>query len=76
MVGQLKYLVQSMHPGQGEWFSNPKVKGYYLSYSNFITSNASVEYLTQVFLWSYERPAVAGTNQRIAYAEYWYRYFS
>ena len=60
----------------GEWFCNSAHPDYYLDYNTFITSNSSVSYLTEVFLWSYERPGVAHLDDRIAYAQYWYNYFS
>lgn len=74
--GQLKYLVYSMQPGKGEWFKNSKHPEYYLSYSDFVTSNSSIDYLTVVFLHSYERAGVAKLENRIKYANYWSDYFS
>lgn len=76
MIGQLNYLIHSMQPGNGEWFSNSSVKGYYLTSSKFISSTESVEFLTQVFLWSYERPSDIALENRISYAKYWDSYFS
>ena len=76
MIGQLNYLIYSMQPGNGEWFPNRSVKGYYLESSNYISSTASVEFLTQVFLWSYERPSDIALENRISYAKYWDSYFS
>jgi len=73
LMGQLNYLVYSMQPGQGEWFDNDK--GCYMSYSDFISSNAPISVLTEVFMWSYERPSVLALEQRISHAEYWGNYF-
>ena len=73
LIGQIEYLVCSMQPGQGEWFDNGK--GCYMPYSDFISSNNSISVLTEVFMWSYERPGVPALEQRILYAEYWGNYF-
>ncbi len=76
LQGQINFLTYSMRPGQGEWFRNPQYPNYYLSYQDFISSDASVVYLTQVFLWSYERPSIAHLDNRIRYSTYWYNYFN
>ena len=76
LIGQVDFLNYSMQPGNGEWFKNAMYSSYYLSYSNFITSNNDVAYLTQVFAWSYERPDIAHMDKRITYSNYWYNYFS
>ncbi len=76
LIGQVEYLDYSMRPGNGEWFCNNSYPGYYLDYNSFITSNASVSYLTEVFLWSYERPGIPHLEERITYAQYWDSYFS
>ena len=75
LLPQLKFLVYCMQPGNGEWFNNSAHPGFYMSYNEFIVSNASVDYLTQVFLWSYERPEVGTASRRIEYANYWTGYF-
>lgn len=76
ITGQLKYLLYSMQPGQGEWFKNKNYPDYYLSANSFVCSNASVEYLTAVFLHSYERAGNPRLDLRIQYAYYWSDYFS
>ena len=76
LCGQVEYLVASMQPGAGEWFRNSRYPDCYLSYSKFITSNSSVDHLTKVFLWSYERPGVSHIDRRVGNAMYWYDYFS
>ncbi len=73
LPGQVEFLVYSMQPGQGEWLNNSNA---YLSYDQFIHSDASVAYLTEVFMWSYERPGVPHLDRRIECAEYWSNYFS
>lgn len=63
-----------MQPGNGEWFN---YKSYsYLSYNDFISSTASIDWLTEVFMWSYERPGVPALDMRIQYAYNWSEYFS
>ena len=42
-----------------------------LIYSEFIVSNQSVEYLTQVFLHSYERAGISHLDRRLAAAKYY-----
>ena len=76
ITGQLEYMIYSMQPGQGEWFKNRKFSDYYLSASSYISSNCSVEYLTAVFLYSYERAGNAKLDLRKKYARYWSEYFS
>ena len=76
MWGQLDYLNYSMRPGQGEWFRRPGYSDYYLTYSNFISSNESVKFLTQVFFHSYERAGVPHMERRLEAAERWDAYFS
>ena len=76
LTGQLKFLLHSMQPGKGEWFKNAKHPNYYLPYEDFRCSNASVEYLTAVFLHSYERAGIPMLDTRIKYALYWSDYFS
>ncbi len=76
LIGQVEFLNCSMQPGYGEWFEDTKHAEYYLAYDVFITSDLSVSYLTEVFLWSYERPSVTHLDERIAYAQYWDNYFS
>jgi len=76
IYGQLEFLLYTMQPGPGEWFPCGKHSGYYLSYGEFISSNASISYLTAVFCHSYERAGVLAMNERIAYAESWSVYFS
>lgn len=75
LKGQLEFLDYSMQPGQGEWFKNSSYPDMYLSYSEFICSDSSISYLTQVFTWSYERPSVPHIDERIRYAQYWNSYF-
>jgi len=75
LTGQLEFLIYSMQPGRGEWFDNPNHPGYYLSSSAFISSTASVEYLTTVFMWSYERPGAPHLDRRINNALGWESYF-
>ena len=74
--GQIIYLNYSAQPAAGEWFNNSSHSGYFLQFNDFKTSKSSVDFLTQVFLWSYERPSIPHLNQRIEYANYWYNYFS
>lgn len=75
LTGQVEYLLYSMQPGKGEWLSNRSIVGYYLPYSEFITSNNTVSYLTMVFCYSYERPSVVSMELRVKYANYWFDYF-
>ena len=76
VTGQLLYLINSMQPGQGEWFRNKNYPAYYLPANEFICSNASVDYLTLVFLYSYERPRNPNVNLRKNNALYWSNYFN
>ena len=72
--GQLECLVYTMQPGNGYWFAYGNKP--FLTYSEFITSNAPVDYLTEVFMYSYERPGTLHLERRIEYAKYWAAYFS
>ena len=76
LLDQVDYLIYSMQPGNGQWFCHFKNSQYYMPYSDFIVSNADITYLTQVFLWSYERPSLPHTQKRIDSANYWFNYFS
>ena len=75
-IGQLEYLIYSMRSGNGEWFKNYKYPEYYLSSDKFKCSNDSIEFLTAVFLYSYERAGVPHLDKRIQYALKWSAYFS
>lgn len=75
MIGQLKFLIYSMQPGSGEWLYNQAYPNYYMTYNDFISSNDSVDYLTGVFLYAYERAGVPCLDERITYAQYWSNYF-
>ena len=75
MTGQLEFLMASMEPAAGEWFPNSSTSGYYMSSSQFVVSTEPVEYLTKVFLYSYERAGHPAVDQRIQYACYWDSYF-
>ena len=76
ILGQLRFLIVSMQPGAGEWFQNRNYPDYYLSANEFICSTASTDYLTAVFLYSYERAGSPHLENRQAYARYWADYFS
>lgn len=76
LVGQVEYLIYSMQPGNGAWFKNSNYPKDYLSYSNFIVSTDSINRLTKVFVWSYERPGISHMDSRIEKACYWASYFS
>jgi hypothetical protein len=76
ITGQLNYLVISMQPGKGEWFKNASHPSYFMKSSQFVCSNKSIDYLTTVFLYSYERPGQPELPNRIKYALYWSDYFS
>ncbi len=77
LEGQLIYLDDSMHFGRGQWLPNhEKVpEGYGMAYEDFITSDADVGYLTQVFAYCYERADSYAMEERINYAEEWDEYF-
>ena len=76
LIGQVIFLDYSMQPGNGEWFKNSSYPNYYESYSDFIKSTKSVDYLTSVFMYSYERPSVPHLEERKKYSQQWYQYFS
>ena len=79
LEGQIRFLVESMQPGKGEWLPNHSSvpSGYSMTYNEFIKSTSSVTYLTGVFLYCYERAGVAALQTRIDRAEYWQlEYFS
>ncbi len=76
LTGQLEFLIYSMQRGKGEWFKNSKFPDYYLSSEAFVCSNSSIEFLTAVFLHSYERAGTPMLDNRIKYALYWSDYFS
>ena len=76
MSGQLNFLIYSMQPGKGEWFKNREYPDYYLPSSDFVCSNSSIDYLTAVFLYSYERAGTPNLQKRMEYALFWSEYFS
>ena len=57
------------------FFREVRVSGIYYTFSNFVTSTASVSDLTKAWSWGYERNA-GGPDDRIPDAEYWYNYFT
>ena len=57
------------------FFREVRVSGIYYTFSNFVTSTASVSDLTKAWSWGYERNA-GGADDRIPDAEYWYDYFT
>ena len=75
LIGQVEFLNLSMQPGYREWLYNKKYPHFYMTYTEFISSNASIDYLTQVFLHCYERAGVLHINERIKYANDWANYF-
>ena len=80
LVGQMEFLMFDIKPKeQSTWFDrkyiNSSYAGYYMSSSAFIISNQSVEYLTQVFLHSYERAGVSHLDRRLRAANYYDQYF-
>lgn len=48
---------------------------YPISFRDFINSNESVEYLTNAWLYNYERAGVPATEERLNWARYWQDYF-
>lgn len=66
-----------MKPGGGEWLpnNNSVPAGYGMMYSNFITSNENVGYLSLVFLYCYERAGVSHAVERQNNSIYWSNYF-
>lgn len=91
---QLEYLLKTMQPGAGEWAPDNAIDRYgankKFSYNEFITSNSTIEELTEVFVTHYERPKAydrkpkkgkfnpeaqkASLDIRIAAAEEWYKF--
>lgn len=69
---QLDFMDHEMKNGL-QWISTPN---YPLSYSEFAKSKKSVDYLTQAFLWNYERPnysaGINSTPDRIRFAKLCY----
>lgn len=57
------------------FFKKTRVGGVYYTFSNFVTSTASISDLTKAWSWGYERNA-GGANDRIPDAQYWYSYFT
>ena len=57
------------------FFKKTRVGGIYYTFSNFVTSTASVSDLTKAWSWGYERNA-GGADDRIPDAEYWWDYFN
>lgn len=57
------------------FFQQVRVSGIYYTFSNFVTSTASVSDLTKAWSWGYERNK-GGAGERITDAEYWYDYFT
>ena len=60
---------------QYHFFKKTRVGGVYYTFSNFVTSTASVSDLTKAWSWGYERNA-GGADDRIPDAQYWYSYFT
>ena len=81
LFGQLSCLLQQMaitpEVGDTYWNNQNVPPGYYMSYDSFRASyDLSVEYLTQVFLWCFEKPSIPHTDWRITAANKWDIYFS
>lgn len=57
------------------FFKQVRVGGIYYTFSNFVTSTASVSDLTKAWSWGYERNA-GGADDRIPDAQYWWAYFN
>jgi hypothetical protein len=75
--GQLNCLsVQMAITNGGTYWNNSSVpEGYYMSYNSFKTSELSVEHLTQVFLWCFEKPSIPHTDKRITAGKKWDTFF-
>ncbi|TCK93200.1 copper amine oxidase-like protein [Natranaerovirga hydrolytica] len=77
---QLEFLTNSMKPGQGEWIPSIAVSKhnapYRMSSQEFINSTNDIAELTVIFNGHYERSSKPHMDNRIKYAEYWYKYFS
>ncbi len=82
MDGQLaRILFEIKNPRDSEgapiqWIG---VEDYgYMTFEEFTHSNESVDYLTEVFMNSYERPnpEYSHLEDRLSYANYWYDYFN
>ena len=58
------------------WFESRVYSKYYMPSSDFIVSNKPVDYLTQVFCHSYERPREEDIRmgERLDAANYWDQY--
>lgn len=57
----------------GQWIPTTD---YPESFSQFSTSNKTVEYLTYAFLKNYERAGVEQAAQRVEFANHWFAHFS
>ena len=70
-----RLLFEHDHDSTYHFFREVRVSGVYYTFSNFVTSTASVSDLTKAWSWGYERNA-GGADDRIPDAEYWYSYFT
>ena len=78
LFGQLEYLILQCESGSDYWNTSSFPSDLnFISFNTFRSSNAySVEDLTRVFLWAFEKPSVPHEERRIANALNWYNFFS
>lgn len=70
MQAQLDRILWELATGE-QWIPTSK---YPMSFENYTTSTETPEYLAQVFLYNYERPAVTPQTARSIQARNWYNY--
>lgn len=77
---QLEFLTDSIKPAPGEWIPSIAVSKhnalYKMSSQEDISSTNDVAVLTVIFNNHYERSSKPHMDNRIKYAESWYKYFS
>ena len=78
LYGQLDYLIYQCEKGTDYWSKDQNYPSdlIFMNFNNFRQSAFSVEILTRVFLWAFEKSGTPHEQNRINYAKQWYSFFS
>ncbi len=78
LYGQLEYLINQCENGNLYWNKGTNYPSNltFMSFNDFRTSTTSVETLTRVFLWGFEKAGTTHEEKRINNANEWYSFFS
>ena len=67
---QLQWLIEETVPS-GQWTSG---HGFSLTWEEFTTSTLDINYLTEAFMWQFEKPGIPALDERLYWANYFYDY--